>query len=172
MQESTTPATIYSASNPRYAGRFPDSQHDELWLADIKACKPGGSCRLFKDVMFVESQETVYLYGLEHEDGRPRELKRELADPQQLFIGFVREQTELTLARMGLLAPVFNGAEYACQARVTAAYMIHRENLRYLAFGYHNREGEYVREKLEEPEDWLDNARAIRSFDELETPRT
>ncbi len=72
---------------------------------------------------------------------------------------------------MGLLAPVFDGAEYTCQARVTAAYMIHRENLRYLAFGYHNRDGDYVREKLEDPEDWLDNARAIRPFDELDTSR-
>jgi hypothetical protein len=169
MQENITPATIYSASSPRFAGRFPDSKHDELWLADIKACEPGGKCRLFKDVMFVESQETVYLYGLEHEDGRPKELKAELADPQQLFVDFVREQTEFTLARMGLLAPVFDGSEYACQARVTAAYMIHRENLRHLAFGYHNREGDYVREKLEDPEDWLDSARAIRPFEELET---
>lgn len=50
MQDSITPATIYSASNPRFAGRFPDSQHDELWLADIKACEPGGACRVFKDV--------------------------------------------------------------------------------------------------------------------------
>lgn len=98
-------ATIYSASNRRFAGRFPDSQHDELWLTDIKACEPGGACRVFKDVLFVESQETAYLYGLEHEDGRPKELKAEAADPQQLFVEFVREQTELTLARMGLLTP-------------------------------------------------------------------
>lgn len=119
----------------------------------------------------MESQETAYLYGLEHEDGRPKGLKAEVADPQQLFVKFVREQTELTLARMGLLAPVFDGAEYACQARVTAAYMIHRENLRYLAFGYRNRDGDYVREKLEDPEDWLDNARAMRPFDELDTSR-
>jgi hypothetical protein len=172
MQDSITPATIYSASNPRLAGRFPDSRHDELWLADIKACQPGGSCRLFKDVMFVESQETVYLYGLENEDGRPKELRSELADPQQRFVDFVREQTELTLARMGLIAPAFDGAEYACQARVTAAYMIHREHLRYLAFGYRNRGGGYLREKLEDPEDWLDSARAIRPFDELETAKS
>lgn len=170
MQENMIPATIYSAANPRLMARFPDSQHDELWLADIKACEPGGSCRLFNNVMFVESQETVYLYGLEHEDGRPRELKGEQADLQQLFVNFVREQTELTLARMGLLAPVFDGAEYVCQARVTAAYMIHRENLRHLAFGYSTRQGDYLREKLEAPDDWLDSARAIRPFDELGAP--
>lgn len=105
MQDSITPATIYSASNPHFAWCFPNSQHDELWLADIKACVPGGACRVFKDVLFVESQETTYLYGLEHEDGRPKGLKAEVVDPQQLFVDFVREQTELTLARMGLLAP-------------------------------------------------------------------
>ncbi|MEK0363210.1 hypothetical protein [Pseudomonas sp. CBC3] len=167
MPDNITPATIYSASNPRQAGTFPDSQHDQLWIADIKACAVGGSCRLFRDVMFVESQETVYLYGLEHEDGRPREVKEELAASQQLFVDFVREQNELLQARMGLLAPVFLGMEYASEARVTAAYMIRRENLRYLALGYRNYEGEYVREKLETPDDWLDNARAIITFEEL-----
>jgi hypothetical protein len=42
--------------------------------------------------------------------------------------------------------------------------MIHRENLWYLAFGYRNSDGDYVREKLEATEDWLDNARGIRAF--------
>lgn len=73
MQGTAIPATIYSVSSPRLAGRFPDSQHDELWVADIKACVPGGSCGEFKNVMFVETEETVRLYGIEHEDGRPRE---------------------------------------------------------------------------------------------------
>lgn len=95
---------FHSASNPRFAGNSPGSDHEELWRADIKACAPGGECRIFKDVLFVESQETVYLYGLEHEDGRPKELKAEQTDPQQLFVEFVRKQTELTLAMMGLLA--------------------------------------------------------------------
>lgn len=167
MQGNALPATTYAASSPRLAGRFPDSQHDELWVADIKACEPGGSCREFKNVMFVETDETVWLYGIEHEDGRPKELKAELADSQEQFVKFVREQTQLTLSRMGLLAAAFNGSEYACQVRVTAAYMIHRKNLRYLAFGYLNGDGVYVREKLEDPEEWLDNARAIRPFDEL-----
>lgn len=167
MQGTAIPATIYSASSPRLAGRFPDSQHDELWVADIKACVPGGSCREFKNVMFGETEETVWLYGIEHEDGRPRELKAELAHSQQQFVKFVRMQTERTLSKMGMFAAAFNGSDYACQVRVTAAYMIHRKNLRYLAFGYRNDEGDYVREKLEEPEEWLDNARAIRPFDEL-----
>ncbi|MBM5458618.1 hypothetical protein H8F21_13695 [Pseudomonas sp. P66] len=168
MQDNISPATIYSASNPRQAGLFPDSQHDELWIADIKACQPGGACRLFKNVMFVESQGAVYLYGLEHEDGRPREVKPVQADSQQLFVNFVREQNDALLTMIGLLAPVFDGSEYACQARVTAAYMIRREHLRFLAVGYRNRDGDYVREKFEDPDDWLENARAIVPFDTLE----
>ena len=123
------------------------------------ACEFGGACRVVCRV----SGDSLPV-RLEHEDGRPKEFKAKLADPQQLFVDFVREQTELTLVRMGLLAPVFDGVEYACQARVTAAYMIHRENLRHLAFGYRNRDSDYVREKLEDHEDWLDNARAIRPF--------
>lgn len=45
--------------------------------------------------MFVESDEPVWLYGLEHQGGRPRELKAELAD-QQHFIDFVRFALDLT----------------------------------------------------------------------------
>lgn len=168
MRGTSQPATLYCASTPRLSGYFPDSKYDQLWIADVKACIPGGTCRVFKNVMLVESQETVYIYGVEHENGRPKEVKAELADSQQSFVDFVREQDELMESAMGILAPVFEGSEYACQARATAAYMIHREHLRYLALGYRNREGEYIREKLEDPEDWLDHARAILPLDKME----
>lgn len=48
---------------------------------------------------------------------------------------------------MGGLAAIFQGSEYASQAKVTAAYMIHREHLTDLTLGYRNHEGEYVCEK-------------------------
>jgi hypothetical protein len=69
---------------------------------------------------------------------------------------------------MGGLAAIFQGSEYASQAKVTAAYMIHREHLTDLAVGYRNLEGEYVCEKFEDETGFLENARAILSFDELD----
>lgn len=170
MSVANRAATIYAASNPRMAGTFPDATTDELWIADMKACVPGGECRVFENVMFVESLGAVYIYGTEHEDGCPRGVKAELAGPQQVFIDFMREQNEIMDRSMGLLAAVFQGSEYASQARATAAYMIHREHLRYLAIGYRNRDGEYVCEKFEDEDEegYLQHARATLSFDELD----
>lgn len=63
---------------------------------------------------------------------------------------------------------MLQGSEYASQARATAAYMIHREHLIYLAVGYRNRDGEYVCEKFEDEEGFLENARATLLLDELD----
>lgn len=161
-------AKVYAASNPRFAGKFPNSNVDELWVADIKACVPRSECRVFRDVMFVESQGAAYIFGIEHEDGRPRGVKADLAERQQVFIAFLREQNEMTDWVMGGLTAIFQGSEYASQAKVTAAYMIHREHLTFLALGYRNRDGEYVCEKFEDEHGFLENARATLSFEELD----
>lgn len=168
MSVTSRAATVYAATSPHLVGKFPDCPGDELWIADIKARVPGGECWLFRNVMFVESDRAVYIYGTEHADGRPREVKAELAGPQQAFIDFVREQNEIMDRSMGRLAAIFQGSEYASQARATAAYMIHREHLTYLAIGYRNRDGEYVCEKFEDEESYLEHARATSSFDELD----
>ncbi|MCP1465851.1 hypothetical protein [Pseudomonas sp. S3E17] len=166
MAESMQAASIYAASSPRSAGEFPDSSSDELWVADIKACSPGGKCQVFKDVMFVESNGAAFIFGIEHKDGRPRGVKAELAERQQLFIDFLRKQNEISDLAMGGLR-LFQGSEYASEARATAAYMIHREHLTDLALGYRNREGEYVREKFDHEHRFLESARATLPFDEL-----
>lgn len=168
MDGTQRAAIIYAASIPRVAAKFPDAQADELWIADIKVRVPGGDCRTFENVMFVESRGAVYIYGTEHEDGRPREIKPELASRQQVFIDFLREQNEIMDRSVGRLGSIFQGAEYASQARATAAYMIHREHLTYLAVGYRKRDGEYVCEKFEDREGFLETARATLSFDELD----
>ena len=168
MNDALLAATAYAASAPRMVGKFPDSDVDELWIADIKACVPAGKCQLFRDVMFVESNGAAYIFGIEHEDGRPRGVKAELAERQQIFIDFLRKQNEIMDCALGVLAAIFQGSEYASQAKATAAYMIHREQLTDLALGYRNREGEYVCEKFEKEHGFLENARAILSFDELD----
>ncbi|WP_439850055.1 hypothetical protein ACTACG_17960 [Pseudomonas syringae] len=167
MNTAPAAATVFAASAPRMAGKFPDSNLDGLWVADIKACIPGGECRIFTDVMFVESNGAAFIFGIGHEDGRPRGVKAELADRQQLFIDFLREQNEISDLVMGGLRAVFQGSEYASQARATAAYMIHREHLTDLALGYRNREREYVCERFEDEDGFLESARANLPFDEL-----
>jgi hypothetical protein len=168
MIDGNLAATAFAVSNPRLASNFPDNNLQELWIADVKACVPRGECRVFRDVMFVESQGAAYIFGIEHEDGRPRGVKAELAERQQVFIDFLRQQNEIMDRAMGGLAAIFQGSEYASQAKVTAAYMIHREHLTDLAVGYRNREGEYVCEKFEDETGFLENARATLSFDELD----
>jgi hypothetical protein len=118
--------------------------------------------------MFVESYDTAFIFGIEREDGRPRGVKSELAERLQIFIEFLREQNEMTYLAMGGLGAIFQGSEYAGQARVAAAFMIHRESLTDLALGYRNRDGEYVCEKFEDEHRFLENARTTLSFEELD----
>mgnify|MGYP001378618341 CR=1 FL=1 len=167
MNHGHRAATVYTASIPRLAGKFPDNELEELWKADIKACVPGGACQVFRDVMFVEAQGAAFIFGIENEDGRPRGVRAELAERQQAFIDFLREQNELMDRAVGGLGGLFQGSEYASEARVTAAYMIHREHLTFLALGYRSRDGEYLREKFDEENEFLENARMRRSFDRL-----
>lgn len=167
MTHTLRAATAYAASIPRLVGKFPDNNVDELWIADIKACASGRDCEVFREVMFVESNGAAFIFGIEHEDGRPRGVEAELADRQQRFIDFLREQNEISDLAMGGLRAIFQGSEYASQARATAAYMIHREHLTNLALGYRNRKGEYVCEKFEDEDGFLESARATLPFDEL-----
>jgi hypothetical protein len=168
MNHPHQPATAYAASTPRLVGKFPDNDLEELWAADIKACISGGACQVFRDVMFVEAQGAAYIFGIENEDGRPRGLRAELAERQQAFIDYLREQNELMDRAVGGLGAIFQGSEYASEAKVTAAYMIHREHLTYLALGYRSREGEYLREKFDDENEFLENARMMLPFDELD----
>jgi len=71
MNHAHQAATAYAASTPRLAGKFPDNDLEELWTADIKACVPGGTCQVFRDVMFVEAQGAAYIFGIENEGKRP-----------------------------------------------------------------------------------------------------
>ncbi|VVP27976.1 hypothetical protein PS838_04187 [Pseudomonas fluorescens] len=114
----------------------------------------------------------AYIFGIENEDGRPRGVRAELGERQQAFIDYLREQNELMDRAVGGLGAIFQGSEYASEARVTAAYMIHREHhltyLTYLALGYRSREGKYLREKFDGENEFLENARTMLSFDELD----
>lgn len=63
---------------------------------------------------------------------------------------------------------IFQRLEHASEGRVMAACMIYREHLTYKALGYRRREGEYLREKFDDDNDFLENARLMHSFDDLD----
>lgn len=80
MSEGPRAATVYAASSPHLACKFPDTNRDSLWIADIKACGADGQCRVLREVIFVESYGNAFTFGIDHEDGRPRGVKAELAE--------------------------------------------------------------------------------------------
>lgn len=45
--------------------------------------------------MFVEAQGAAYIFGVENEDGCPKGVRAELAERQQAFVDFLREQNEI-----------------------------------------------------------------------------
>jgi hypothetical protein len=114
-----------------------------LWAADIKAIRPGLLCRHFANVLFVESHATASVLGMEEADGRPRDVGREIADCQQRFIHFLRDQTRIDIEILDDIALAFLGHEYACEAAATAAYVAQRNELLHIGVGYRNSEGTY-----------------------------
>lgn len=167
MIDGLKAATAFAATPPRLVAKFPDNDQEELWATDIQAYASGRECQIFKDVMFVEAQGAAFIFGVENKDGRPLGVGAELADRQQAFVNFLRLQNEIMDHAVGGLGAAFQGSEYASEARVTAAYMLHRDHLVYLAVGYQSRNGEYVREKFEEYDEFLNNARATLMLGKL-----
>jgi len=162
------PPIAFAVANARVAAPFP-SGSDVLWMADVKACRHAVQMRLFKDVLFVESDGVVFVYGLEAEDGRPPGLREDLANKQHAFVQFLRDETRLDLSVLGELAGLFDGAEYGCEGKVTAAYIAHRGEPLRMAIGYRTFQGTYETISLDPNEGgWLERALSTVSFDEID----
>lgn len=133
----------FSAENPEFITNFPEGK-DQLWRADVTARQNGECLETFNDVLFVESGEMAYIYGIEFEDAFIQELKStQLAYRQQAFIQFLRAQTRLTNDTLGLAALLFEGHEYACEHRATSSYIAARNVSLGIGVGFHNKDGRY-----------------------------
>lgn len=133
---------------PRFFDRFPDGSGDVLWVADVKVRADGViSPRIFRDVLFVESNGKCFLFGIESGSGRPDVIRDDLADKQQRFIEYLRDQTARKRAAIGIMAGLFADNEYSCEARVTAAYVAARGVDLSIAVGYWS-DGVYKREVI------------------------
>lgn len=159
----------FAARSPRFVSNFPDGS-DQLWMADVKACRDGG-CEVFEEVLFVESNGTAFIYGIEFEDGYPKGLKPDLALKQQSFIQFLRDETRRDNDALGLTALIFRGHEYSTECKATAAYIAARGTSLVMGVGYRDNGGKYELIGLDPEEDsWLESARSTLSFDELGQP--
>ena len=161
------PPIAFAAKNARFVSNFPQGS-DELWMADLKACRHDVQCEVFEDILFVESNGTAFVYGIEFEDGCPKGLKPDLALKQQSFIQFLRDETRRDNDALGLAALIFTGHEYSTEGKATAAYIAARGASLVMGVGYRNNDGKYELIGLDPEEDsWLESARSILPFDEL-----
>ena len=146
---------LFSVSEPEFLSKFPDGT-DQLWRADLKATRGGEQLANFTGILFVESKGTAFIYGIEFEDGYAKGLKStELAKQQQAFIQFLRDQTRLKNLALGILGSIFEGHEYACEHRATAAYVQARAEPLGIGVGFLNAAGQYELIKTEpEADSW------------------
>lgn len=133
----------FSVENPQFVSNFPEGM-DQLWQACVTAHQNGEQVESFEDILFVESDEMAYIYGIEFADAFIQGLQpTQFAHRQQAFIQFLRAHTGLTNDSLGLTSLLFDGHEYACEHRATASYIAARNVSLGIGVGFHNSEGQY-----------------------------
>ncbi|WP_334108932.1 hypothetical protein [Methylobacillus sp.] len=132
----------FTATNARRISNFPDSP-DELWMADLKVCHQDIQHEIFENILFVESGGMAFIYGIEFEDGYPKDLEADFALKQQSFIQFLRDETRRKNDALGFLRLVFTEHEYSTERKATAAYIAARGTSLMMGIGYRNNNGQY-----------------------------
>jgi hypothetical protein len=168
------PPIAAAATNPRYLGTFPDGA-DQLWMADVKICRHAVECRVFTDILFVESphesERTTFIFGIEDPSGLPHPVPRplgvEAAIRQQEFINFLRAETAFDIRTVGPLGQLFAGLEYRAEAKATAAYAACRGEDLSVSVGYLGRDGQYQLVRTAPEAEWLESARRTLPYHDL-----
>ena len=132
----------FTVTHVRHLSAIPEHE-GELWAADVEAVRPGYFKKSFKDVLFVECPEIVYLLGIESEDALPKTIQSDAAKKQQNFILFLRMQTHQDLMEQGLFAQLFAGCECGCEIAATKAYCEERGIINNIGAGFISETGEY-----------------------------
>lgn len=132
----------FGVTAPLRVATLPQGRGD-LWSAQVMAVRQGLFRKVFSNVLFVESSDTAYIFGIETPDARPRGLPADAADQQQKFIRFLRAQTHEDIRTLGMLAKVFRGHEYGCEVAATGAYVAARDLRLNLGIGYQTESGAY-----------------------------
>lgn len=134
----------FLATNARFLVTFKyDGTH--LWSVDIKASRDGGTTRDFTNILFMETDTTASIFGIEVND-EVRDIRPvELGEPQQAFIQFLRQESARDSILLGPLHNLFSGREYSCELKATASYLALRGSSLQAGVGFYNAEGIYNR---------------------------
>ncbi len=159
----------FGVKAPLRVATLPQGRGD-LWSAQVVAVRHGLFCKVFANVLFVESSDTAYVFGIEAPDARPGGLPADVADQQQRFIQFLREQTYEDIRALGMLAKVFRGHEYGCEVAATAAYVVARDVCLNLGVGYQTESGTYELVGIHKDDDLVVQARLAVLTDEPQYP--
>lgn len=136
---------VFSATNAQFLSTVPSGENPwKLWSADVHAERTGGGTKVFRDILFAEDELNVSIYGIEFEDGYPRELRADLASRQRAFIEFLRNERANDTMKFGLLRTVFSGYQYSVEYRATAAFGALLGSERRIGVGYLDDDGQYV----------------------------
>lgn len=175
LDRLTNPAGLapiaFGVTAPYRVMTLPQGRGD-LWSAHVQAVRRGQFSKVFANVLFVESRDTVYVFGIEISDARPIGLPADVATRQQLFIQFLREQTRENIFALGMLAKMFRGHEYECEVAATAAYAVARDVCLNLGVGYQTETGTYELLGLHKDDELVTQARlaALTSDSQLGQP--
>lgn len=160
-------STVFSVKDPRPLGTLPNGRRN-VWIANVKAVRPELFCKEFANIFFVEARDTASILGMEGLDGRPHGLRDDLADVQQQFIQFLREQTRIDASTLPGITDLFEGYEYSCEAAATAAYVVARDIPLHVGVGYQTESGAYELIGIHRTHPLVSDARLTLPYDELE----
>jgi len=140
-----------------------------VWQTDVKFFRAGEPTRVFTDILFVEGAQMVYIAGLELESNLSAGLDASSAARQHEFIEFLHTESSLDQAALGTLARTFQGYEYGCVGKVTAAFLAALGEPLNMGIGFWNQEtGGYALFAISPLDgDYLEKAKRALPFEKL-----
>lgn len=137
------------ASNRTLLAEFPNLT-DSIWQVDFEIGRNNIIETTFKNILFVESSNIAYIYGIENENGECKDILPSFACNQKSFIQFLRAETKKNLDALGLVAFAFEGCLYSCESKATSAYIRSGSQSTLMGIGYRNIDGDYELIHVEE----------------------
>lgn len=138
------PPIIFSVDDCRLLSSQ-ENGAEEIWMANVEANRSGVWSKIFQDVLFIESNGTVFISGIESEDGYPAEFDPVVGVRQQFFIDFLRAETKNDSASLdfGSSPQLAEARDYLNELLATAAYVKARKKALNIGIGYRDAEGTY-----------------------------
>jgi hypothetical protein len=140
------PLIIFSVDDCRLLSNQ-ENGAEEIWMANVEANRSGVWSKIFQDVLFIESNGTVFISGIESEDGYPEEFDPVVGVRQQFFIDFLRAETKNDNAALESesrsSSQLAEARDYLTELLATAAYVKARGKALNIGIGYRDAEGTY-----------------------------